>query len=99
MKSDIPFIQYKRPDGRQVPVSINRPQPISALAAVILGAGYRFETEILMDGLVSFTVFDPRTEEDVAIEVCKNGPEVPKTVDRLIEEFAKRLESNDVRES
>ena len=38
-----------------------------------------------MRGLVSLTISDG--EEDVAVELIANGPEVPKAVDRMISEF------------
>ena len=83
----IPFVQYLRPDGRRRHTSIERGPATEAKAAVILRAGYVFECEELSTGHASFTIHDPRDEEDVAIEICLNGPEVPATVDKLIEKF------------
>jgi len=39
-------------------------------------AGCRFEAEILCNGLVSVTIFDPSKEEDIDISITRNGPEV-----------------------
>ena len=80
------FIQYLRPDGRQVEMFIQGMSPgIVAKAEEIWAAGYRLEAEVLMSGLVSLTISDG--EEDVAVELIANGPEVPKAVDRMISEF------------
>jgi hypothetical protein len=86
----IPFTQYLRPNGRQREVSISRPADIEAKAQRIIDAGFRFEIEEL--GVpeplpnVSMTITHPQ-RGDVAIELCRNGHAVPKTVDKLITEF------------
>ena len=84
---DVPFTQYIRPSGRPVPVRIDRPDDVAAKAQRIIDAGYRFETEVLTTGMVSFTIYSPAVDEDMAIELVENGPEVPAAVDRLINEF------------
>jgi hypothetical protein len=83
----IEFVQFMRPDGRQVTNTIERPPEIEAKAGAIVGRGLRFEAEVLLDGTVSFTVSDG--EEDIDIELAQNGPEVPLAVDRLIERVHK----------
>lgn len=87
----IPFTQYLRPDGRQKLVEIARPAPVEAKARTILAAGYRFEAEHLAVPApfpdVSLTIADPAREEDVAIELCRNGPDVLAAIDRLILNF------------
>lgn len=83
--ADIPFIQYLRPHGRPVEVSIDRPDEISAKAEKIIASGFRFECEHLTTGHASLTIADHRG--DHAIEVCTNGPAVPLAVDRLISNF------------
>lgn len=83
----IPFTQFLRPDGRRRAVTIERPQDIEAKANKIIAAGYEFQCEELSTGQCSFTIFDPHDEEDVAIEVCENGPHVPFAVDRLVSSF------------
>ena len=84
-EASVRFIQYLRPAGRQKEMLINRPPSIVAKAEEIWAAGYRLEAEVLMSGLVSLTISDG--EEDMAIELVANGPEVPKAVDRMISEF------------
>jgi hypothetical protein len=79
----IQFTQYKRPNGRAVPVWIERPAEIAAKADAIIARGLRFECEHLTTGDVSLTITDP-DEGDIDIEVVANGPDVPLAVDRLI---------------
>lgn len=83
----IPFTQYLRPDGRRILVKVERPPEIEAKAQAILDAGFVFECEILRNGHVSFTISDPKEEEDVAIELCVNDPLVSVAIDKLITEF------------
>jgi hypothetical protein len=79
---DVPFTQYLRPDGRKVPVTIDRPDDIADKAFEIIAKGFRFECEQLTTGHVSFTVADD--DGDVGIEICMNGVNVPEAVDTLI---------------
>lgn len=84
----IPFTQFLMPDGRRSAVHIERPAPIEEKAQAIIAAGYRFECEMLTDFLtISLTIADPEHGEDLAIQLCANGPAVPAAVDRLIETF------------
>jgi DNA-binding IclR family transcriptional regulator len=89
----IPFTQYMRPDGRKEQTSIDRPDEIERLASLIRAHGYRFESECLGTATlnVSLTIFDPAMDEDVAIELCNNGPDVLAAVDKLVTEFAKKI--------
>jgi hypothetical protein len=81
----VPFIQYKRPRGQEVDVSIERSDEVYAKAIEITRAGFRLECEELSTGDCSFTVADG--ERDYAMKVVPNGPEVPPAVDALILEF------------
>lgn len=81
----IPFTQFLRPDGRQVPVQVHRPADIEAKARAILAAGFVFECEQLITGHVSLTIAN--SKEDVAIEICHNDRAVLAAVDRLITRF------------
>jgi hypothetical protein len=87
--ADIPFTQYLRPDGRPVPVSISRPDEISAIAGQIMAAGYRFECEHLSTGHASLTIAG--RDDDADIEVVVNGPEVPIAIDRMVKRFGAKL--------
>ena len=87
----VPFTQYLRPDGRKVDEAIEMDGATCTKAQLIIDAGYRFEAEVLMNGVCSFTIvgYDPRIEEesDVAIKLCPNGPKVPEAVKDLIMDF------------
>ena len=79
----VKFTQYLMPDGRKVPNSIDRPEVIEKKAESIISRGLSFECEMLTTGQISLTVSDG--QQDIDIEVCQNGPEVPISVDRMIE--------------
>jgi hypothetical protein len=83
----VPFTQYLRPYGRRTEVAIDLNPETEAKALEILAAGYVFECEELTTGHVSFTIHDPRKQEDVAIQLGANGPEVPSLVTKLIMGF------------
>jgi len=81
----IPFTQYILPDGRKKATECDVPQGIAEMANAILAQGhYRFECEILTTGEVSLTTFDTENEIDIAIEICPNGPQVPRAVANMI---------------
>lgn len=84
----IPFTQYLMPDGRRDQVFVERDGHVATKAQEILNFGLRFECEVLSNGVCSFTIFDNEIEEDVAHKLSKNGPEVLKAVDSMIEEFS-----------
>jgi len=78
----IEFTQYLRPDGRKEKITIDRPEHVELIAREFIKAGGRFEAEVLSTGEVSLTAhYD---DEDVAIEICANGPAVEPAVDRLV---------------
>lgn len=79
----IPFTQYLRPHGRPREIQIERPLEIEQRAQDLIKRGVRFEAEQLTTGEVSLTAH--YNDEDIAIEICENGPEVPPAVDRLVQ--------------
>lgn len=81
----VQFTQYLPPRGQKKPVSIEMPEAVEAKAAQIIAAGFTFEIETLSTGEVSMTI--THDDGDVAIRVCKNGPDVPKNVQDMIEKF------------
>lgn len=85
----IQFTQYLRPNGRQRPMTIERPQLIEDLASAVDIAGGRFTCEELSTGQVS--VACEYENQDIACEVCANGPEVEAAVDRMIKTAYKRV--------
>ena len=78
----IPFTQFKLPDGHQVEVSIERPQPVEQAAKALIEAGCRFEIEVLMTGEINMEV--QNGDRLLAGELCANGPTVPEAVDRMV---------------
>lgn len=92
----ISFIKYARPDGRRVPVLIDRPIDIEDKAATILAMGYVFEVEQLRTGDVSLTIRsdNPGTEEgeqgDLDIElvfvadILGNNEAIGRSVDKFV---------------
>lgn len=80
---DIPFTQYMRPDGRKVEQFAPMPEGYEEKVKAILAAGLKFEAEVLTTGTVSLTISNG--EEDIAIELSSNGPEVEKALIRLID--------------
>jgi hypothetical protein len=82
----IPFTQFILPNGRQEATSISVDDPdVAKMATEILETGrYRFECEVLMTGEVSVTCADREEEIDISIEICRNGPEVPAAVAKMV---------------
>jgi hypothetical protein len=82
----IPFTQYLRPDGRQQKIEVEMPAPIEHLAFTFIKAGGRYEAEVLRTGEASLTaVYKVDGEDqDIAIEICDNGPGVPDAVEKLV---------------
>ncbi|MFH0982796.1 MAG: hypothetical protein V2A79_14830 [Planctomycetota bacterium] len=78
------FRQYMRPDGRQVPIYVDLDSSFADQVQRIRDDGCRLEAEVLTTGVVSFTIYDPSTEDDVACELVENGPGVLAAVERLI---------------
>lgn len=85
----IPFTQYLRPDGRQVPVEIERPADVEEKAKALIAAGCRFTVEELRTLEASFTC--ERGDEVLAIQVCPNGPPVLAAVDQLVADAFKKM--------
>jgi len=79
------FTQFLRPNGRQEIVTIDRSEDIEMKADILKDAGYRFEIEVLTNGMISMTACCDKGEpEDIAIKLCENGPKVPIAVDDLV---------------
>ena len=78
----VPFTQYLRPDGRKRAVTIDVPEEVEKIALDFIESGGRYECEELSTGIVSLTAV--KHGDDMAIQLCRNGPEVPSAVERLI---------------
>lgn len=91
----IPFTQFLRPNGRKRVETIERPAEIEAIAEQLQQAGVVFEIEELQNGVVSMEAVRPTGGDDdpevLASELCRNGPEVPRMVDKLVKEAAASL--------
>jgi hypothetical protein len=85
----ISFTQYLRPYGRKRFVYIERPKEIEALAWRFIAAGGSYECEELRTGQVSLTAV--HEDQDIAIQVCPNGPMVPEKVDELVRQSVQHV--------
>ena len=79
----IPFTQYLRPDGRRRLQTIERPEAIEQLANVVIAAGASFACEELCTGQASITC--EFQDQDIAIEICENGPPIEAAVDSVVQ--------------
>jgi hypothetical protein len=83
----IPFTQFMlmRPNGRRVSVAYPCDDEVWEKSKQIIAAGFRFEAEVLMSGIVSLTI--STDEDDLAFELSENGPAIDQAVKRLVMEF------------
>lgn len=92
----IPFTQYVLPNGNRKHTEIARTPEIAELAERFISAGGKYECEILTTGHASLTAcFDDPEHgwQDIVIEVVRNGPDVPPTVDRIVRKSVEYLDS------
>lgn len=83
----IPFTQFLLPDGRERRIEIDMPAKIEALAQRFIRAGGWYESEMLPDlETVSLTAcWDrPNGDNDIAIQIVKNGPAVIQAVEDIV---------------
>ena len=93
MKTQIPFTQYLRPNGRKRQEFFQVDGQTAVDATRLLDAGLVFEVEVLTTNEVSLTVSNGET--DIAIEISKNGIEVLDAVARLMTSAKGVLEAGD----
>ena len=79
----VKFIQYLRPHGRRIEITISLPESVALDARDLMARGYALEAEVLTTGMVSMTVSDGET--DIAGELVENGPGVQEAVVQLIQ--------------
>lgn len=96
-RGTIPFTQFLLPDGRKAPLTVDCSVEVASVAESVIADGYEFQIEILTTREVSMTCFDPQEEEDIAIEVCPNGPGIEEAVGRLVKQA--RLEARPRKEA
>ena len=96
LKLSIPFTQYVRPKGYKRIMRFDVLGDLAVAAKKVMDAGLQFECEVLSTDEVSLTVMDDDIDEDIAIEVVPNGPEVTKAVNRLILSAAEYVANADL---
>lgn len=82
----IPFTQYLLPNGRRINVEFTgATQESFDKAQLIMEATFRFEIEVLNNGMVSATISDHN--DDYAQVICANGPEIDDAINKMIIDF------------
>jgi hypothetical protein len=84
----IEFTQFLLPNGRQEKIYLplaNSTEEFRQKVAAILSAGFRFEIEMLRNGMVSATISDDYGDWEYSI--TPNGPEVPDGIISMIQAF------------
>ncbi len=77
------FTQFLFPNGTRKEVTIDMPEEVEFLADALIEAGWRLEIECFPDRqIVNMDVSND--DEQLASHICKNGPEVPVAVEKLI---------------
>ena len=82
----IPFTQYLRPSGKQVPVNtMIGDDTLAGKVDEILAAGYEFTCEAITPGIVAFTISD--SDLDYVTEISSNDANVMRTIEHMIRGF------------
>jgi hypothetical protein len=89
---EVTFIQYVRPDGHRRELKIDRPVQMAELAEFCIAKGACFTAEVLIP-LGQISLACEYDGEDIAIELCDNGPDISKAVDKLITDSAEIIKS------
>ena len=76
----VDVIQYMRPNGRKVMKTTKLPMDSLAAYQDMRKHGCNFGAEVLMSGMVSMTIEDPKNEMDVDIEVIAKGKYIQKSM-------------------
>jgi len=87
----IPFTQFLMPDGRIRDGGFKRSAEIEKMAAEVLDTGGRFTSEMLSTGEISIAYEKQGEDQDVEVDVVKNGPEVLGAVDRMVKKLHDRF--------
>ena len=78
--------QFLRPNGRRQAVVMDLPLETKPLYDDMVAAGCRFESEVLMNGIVSTTISDGETDLDISL--TSNGPKVQEGMVAMLERKA-----------
>ena len=81
---EVEVTQYMRPTGRPEPNTTLIDGSLASEYQAMMARGLTFGAEVLMSGMVSLTIEDLVHEEDVAIRVVPNGPEVPAAMEDML---------------
>jgi hypothetical protein len=90
----IRFTQYLRPHGRPREELFEATEEVEAIADRFIAGGGWYECEVLSDEVTVSLTACMRVDgegQDVAIQVCKNGPEIPAAVERLVRASVEKL--------
>jgi hypothetical protein len=92
----IEFTQYLMPHGNKSPQFIDRPEEVESKAAAVIAAGGSFEMEMLgvWPPLPNVSITCSYDGDDIAMEVCQNGPQVITAVDAVVEKAHEILVKN-----
>ena len=83
----VPFTQFLMPNGRQEATSIDVDDAEFAAYQMVKALGFRMTVEMLSDySTVSQTIEDPELG-DFDMEICPNGPEVPRRLSAMLLRF------------
>jgi hypothetical protein len=82
--------QYLRPDGRLREESTDLPIEYKAQYEAMLQRDWNFGAEVLMTGHVSVTIEDRKHEQDNAMRVVNNGPDVQRALCDMLDELFPR---------
>lgn len=83
----IDLVQYVHPHGRIKTIQLEVSDLLDVEYKRILDSGCRFAVEILLDGKISLTIEDPVADNDVLIEVVRNGPAIKYVLEKMLAEF------------
>lgn len=89
----IRFTQFIRPHGRPREELFEATPEVEAIADKFIAGGGWYECEVLGDEITVSLTACMRVDgegQDVAIQICKNGPEVVDAVERLVRASATR---------
>lgn len=76
------FVQFLRPDGQQKINEIDMPPEIERMAQDLEDQDYRFEIEILADGMVFMDCCD--VDVELSNQLVQNGPGMKDAVAKLV---------------
>ncbi len=86
MKHEIPFTQFLRPNGRQVPTSVMVGDAEYAAYQKLASMGFRLTVEQLMNGIVSQCIEDPELGDFDSV-LTQNNEQVKIQLSKMLLRF------------